>query len=83
MGLDIKRRVRDFFVQRIRGHKGILRELAATPEMKAQILTNPPRSAKLCRIRMPIHSSRNGRSSAKGSTPCWESRTFLKTPMTG
>lgn len=53
MGLDIKRRVRDFFVQRIRGHKGILRELAATPEMKAQVLAN---SAALREIVQDTHA---------------------------
>ena len=41
MGLEIKRRVRDRFVHFLRGRKGILRALAATPEMKAQVLANP------------------------------------------
>lgn len=41
MGLGIKRRVLNWLVKRIRAHKGVLRELASTKEMKEQIVTNP------------------------------------------
>lgn len=41
MGLDIRRRIRDRFVQFIQGQKGVLHALAATKEMKEQIVANP------------------------------------------